>query len=152
MDELEVYQFFESKQQVDNDLFFSMLFNANRLSIIETLLLNTTHELNNKLSIIQLETELFDNEVLNNNINRMTEIIRSIQKYISQAKCDTLYQMNDGIKECLCVCQHLLDKRVKVKYDLFPSLKPLLVNPTLIKQAMINIIFNCVEINECSDV
>lgn len=123
------------------------LLNSNRLFLMEILLLSATHEINNKLSVVHLEIETLENQLVKDNVERIKQIIHSVQRYSRQTNKIITYQINDGIETCLKLCEPLIKNRIKTTCH-FSTIKPIQINPELLHQAIINIIIACYQLKE----
>lgn len=86
MDELEVIKSLETNAFFSNELACSSLIYFNWMAMIEKHLLSELHEINNRLSVIQIETEILNNQSVQKSIEEIAQIVKSLQKLIYMPK------------------------------------------------------------------
>lgn len=122
----------------------------NRLSILETLILSMTHEINNAITLIKLETEPLEKPPLQKKIDQITHIINALQVYVKPFTISEC-QLNDCIKKSLELCTTLVKNRLTVECDFSQPPSPLKGNAHHLQQAFINIFICAVNMTKHSN-
>lgn len=103
---------------------------ANKLANLETLIRAITHEINNALSVVKLETESLGHKTLQNKINDITRLIRSLQVFARPEENETCFcNWNEYLEKALHLCQPLFKNRLPIKLSLDANLTSIKAYP-----------------------
>ncbi|OAG27437.1 hybrid sensor histidine kinase/response regulator [Thermodesulfatator autotrophicus] len=130
------------------------LLQAQKLESIGLLAGGIAHDFNNILAIISGHNELLKRslkdekamnylEVIDKSVKRASELVNNLLAFARAGKYKIEpIDLNILIKDFQSLLRHSLDKRIIVKFDLFPNLPSILADPSQITQVVMNLCIN----------
>jgi hypothetical protein len=133
----------DNKMQQDQ----TSIFQANRLAIMEYILSDTLHDINNALSVILLEVEFLQLTYLEKKIVEITHALNSLQKYIHSTPNHVYFcQINTCIEQTIKLNSSLLTNNDFIIHFISndePLHAPL--TPSLLQQVIMNLLIVFIE-------
>lgn len=122
-----------------------LLLRANKLAALEILLLSMTHDINNALSVLLLETESHPEKGVQQRLATIAAIIKALQSYARKDSEQFVpCNLNDVIDKTLAICRTLL-KNHPIDCQLDRTLPTIQANPSQLRQIIIDLILQSIK-------
>jgi len=130
--------FTSERKQAKSQKQFQFTKKINQLFILEQVLPALTHEVNNALSYIKLELEHLP--LLQKKIDRLTELNRALQSFLSQKKEAYYFALHDCLDEALQITSPLFKNKILLQNKIINSSPQIYHHFLQLKQVFINIL------------
>lgn len=140
----------ERKELIDTDnnlLLDLALLRLLKLNSLEELLIKLTHDINNLLSVVQLEMDVLNLNSLQVKIIYIASVIRVLQAYCNPNKKTTIVEINNYIENALQLYQPLIKiEQIEIvsQLNLLPHIKHL--DAEKMEQVIVNLLFTIIKL------